>query len=128
MKVNFLFWGCLLAATAVALGAFGAHGFKNILTTTGKAEVFETATRYHFYHSLGLVGIGLWQKSNASREVANRNLVYAGWLFLVGILFFSGALYVLALTGFTKLGMVAPLGGLAFIVGWLLCAKTAINS
>lgn len=120
MKANFLFTGCLLAALAVVIGAFGAHALKPILEGTGKGEVFETAVRYHFYHAFGLIFVWFLQQKNNDKL-----LIYSGLLFIFGIFLFCGSLYVLALTGFTKLGIVAPIGGLAFIAGWLICAKVA---
>lgn len=120
MKVNFLFIGCLLAALAVIVGAFGAHALKATLESTGKGEVFETAVRYHFYHAFALILVWFLQQKNK-----HNLLIYSGLLFLTGIFLFCGSLYILALTGFTKLGMVAPIGGLAFIVAWLICAKVA---
>ena len=102
----------ILGALAVGIGAFGAHGLKEILTETGRAETFETAVKYHFYHSLAIflaIVKPEWKK-----------LTTAAILMAVGILIFSGSLYVLSLTGITWLGAITPLGGLAFIAGWIL--------
>ncbi|SFB41949.1 DUF423 domain-containing protein [Algoriphagus aquimarinus] len=106
----------ILGALAVGIGAFGAHGLKEILAETGRAETFETAVKYHFYHSLAIFLIGIlaivkpeWKKLRTSAI-----------LMAVGILIFSGSLYVLSLTGITWLGAITPLGGLAFIAGWIL--------
>lgn len=106
----------ILGACAVGIGAFGAHGLKEILTETGRVETFETAVKYHFYHSLAIFLIGIlalvtpeWKK-----------LSTAAILMTVGILIFSGSLYVLSLTGITWLGAITPLGGIAFIAGWIL--------
>ena len=108
---------------AVGIGAFGAHGLKEILAETGRADTFETAVKYHFYHSLALFLIGIlalvkptWNKLNS-----------AAILMMVGILVFSGSLYVLSLTGITWLGAITPLGGVAFIVGWILVFLAASN-
>jgi uncharacterized membrane protein YgdD (TMEM256/DUF423 family) len=117
MSKKILIIATALLALAVSVGAFGAHALKNILLETGKTEVFETAVRYHFYHSFGLLFIGIMLQKNS-----HRFLHYASYLFVIGILIFCGSLYTLALTGFTKLGMLAPIGGLSFILGWLLCA------
>ncbi len=106
----------IFGAIAVGIGAFGAHGLKDILAETGRAETFETAVKYHFYHSLSLFMIGIlalvkptWNKLNT-----------AALLIVLGILIFSGSLYILSLTGITWLGAVTPLGGVAFIAGWIL--------
>ena len=108
--------GCASAAVAVGLGAFGAHGLRarlgpDLLTT------FEIGVRYQMYHALGLLAVGLalarWPSSAS---------VLAGWLFIGGTLLFSGSLYVLALSGLRWLGAVTPLGGAAFIAGWIVLA------
>lgn len=113
----------LLAAAAVMLGAFGAHGLKAKLTPD-QLQVFETGVKYQFYHALGLFLLGLLLPQHSSNPL----LVYAGYAFMVGILLFSGSLYLLAnktllgIEGWRWLGPVTPLGGLSFIVGWLLLA------
>ena len=108
---------------AVGIGAFGAHGLKEILTETGRAETFEIAVKYHFYHSLALFLIGIL----ALVKPTWNKLSSAAILMMVGILVFSGSLYVLSLTGITWLGAVTPLGGVAFIVGWILVFLAASN-
>ncbi len=122
---NFLLSGTIILAFAVIIGAFGAHALKIVLSETGKSEVFETAVRYHFYHGFALLFVGLlMQKAETDNHTTNKTniLKWAGNTFLVGLFLFCGSLYTLSLTGFTKLGMVAPLGGFAFIVSWFLCA------
>jgi len=106
----------ILGALAVGIGAFGAHGLKEILAETGRAETFETAVKYHFYHSLAIFLIGLL----AIVKPEWKKLTTAAILMVVGILIFSGSLYVLSLTGITWLGAITPLGGVAFIAGWVL--------
>lgn len=106
----------ILGALAVGIGAFGAHGLKEILAETGRAETFETGVKYHFYHSLALLLIGLL----ATVKPEWGKLSLAAILMVVGILIFSGSLYILSLTGITWLGAITPLGGLAFIGGWIL--------
>jgi uncharacterized membrane protein YgdD (TMEM256/DUF423 family) len=100
----------------VALGAFAAHGLKVTLTPDMLA-VFETGVRYQMYHAFALFaaawGWARWQ---------GRVFVIAGWLFVAGIAIFSGSLYLLALTGTRWLGAITPLGGLAFLAGWLCLA------
>lgn len=122
---NFLLSGTIILAFAVIIGAFGAHALKTVLSETGKSEVFETAVRYHFYHGFALLFVGLFMQKTETNNKINKEikvLKFAGNAFLIGIFIFCGSLYTLSLTGFTKLGMVAPLGGLAFIVAWFLCA------
>ena len=108
---------------AVGIGAFGAHGLKEILAETGRADTFETAVKYHFYHSLALFLIGILALVKPTWNKLNR----AAILMMVGILVFSGSLYVLSLTGITWLGAITPLGGVAFIVGWILVFLAASN-
>jgi len=106
--------GALLAASGVAAGAFGAHALKEILDAP-MLQVFETATRYLMYHAFGLC-IVAW----AIDRYPAQGLQKSGWLFLVGMLLFSGSLYGVSLAGIRWLGAVTPVGGLAFIIGWLL--------
>lgn len=106
----------ILGALAVGIGAFGAHGLKEILAETGRAETFETGVKYHFYHGLALFLIGIL----AIIKPEWKKLSLAAILMVVGIIVFSGSLYVLSLTGITWLGAITPLGGLAFIGGWIL--------
>jgi uncharacterized membrane protein YgdD (TMEM256/DUF423 family) len=106
----------IFGVLAVGIGAFGAHGLKEILTETGRAETFETAVKYHFYHSLAIFLIGIL----AVVKPEWRKLSIAAIMMVVGILIFSGSLYVLSLSGITWLGAITPLGGVAFIAGWIL--------
>ena len=99
---------------SVALGAFAAHGLKSHLSPEMLAA-FEAGVRYQMYHSLALLVAGY-----AARDSALRQFSYAGWLFVAGIVLFSGSLYALAATGITWLGAVTPFGGLAFLAGWCL--------
>lgn len=115
--------GALLGAAAVMLGAFGAHALKGRLTADAMA-VYRTAVEYHFYHALGLALVG----AVAMRLPDSITLAAAGWAMLAGLLLFSGSLYVLALTGARWLGMVTPIGGLAFIAAWLLFAWAVLRS
>lgn len=105
----------IFGALAVGIGAFGAHGLKAILEETGRIETFETAVKYHFYHSLGLFLIGIL----ALVKPDWKGLGFAAISMIIGILIFSGSLYFLSLTGITWLGAITPLGGVAFILGWL---------
>lgn len=112
-------------ALGVLLGAFGAHGLEARLEELGRVATFETATLYHLVHAAVLVGIacGIDQAQDRGRR---RRLERAGVWFLAGIVLFSGSLYVLALTDATWLGMVAPFGGTAFVVGWILVARAGL--
>jgi uncharacterized membrane protein YgdD (TMEM256/DUF423 family) len=105
----------VFGAIAVGIGAFGAHGLKPMLESTGRLETFETAVKYQFYHSLALFALGIWTSVNP--ELKKTALSF--WGFTLGILIFSGSLYVLCLSGVTWLGAITPIGGVAFIVGWL---------
>ena len=105
----------LLGALGVAVGAFGAHGLRKMLEETGRFDTFETAVRYQFYHTLALLAVGILLAVRPDI----RGLSLTAWLFLGGILLFSGSLYTLCFTGITKMGAVAPIGGLLLIAGWL---------
>ncbi len=108
--------GAALMLLDVALGAFAAHGLKGRLAPESLA-IWETGARYQAYHALALILTGMLLSRAPSRAVAA-----AGWCFLIGIFLFSGSLYLLAVTGWRRLGMVTPLGGLAFLAGWALLA------
>ncbi len=105
----------IFGALAVGIGAFGAHGLKPTLEAAGRLETFETAVKYHFYHALALLVLGVW--TSVKPELKKTALSF--WGFTLGILIFSGSLYVLCLSGVTWLGAITPLGGVAFILGWL---------
>jgi uncharacterized membrane protein YgdD (TMEM256/DUF423 family) len=113
---RFLALGSILAGLGVAAGAFGAHALKDILDPP-MLQVFETATRYVMYHAFGLCIVS-W----AIDRYPEQRLEKSGWLFLIGILLFSGSLYVVSLAGIRWVGAVTPIGGLAFMTGWLLLA------
>ena len=103
-------WSALLS---VAAGAFGAHALRSRLTPE-YLTVFETAARYQMYHALGLLAVA-WAVSRWPGGMGQ----WAGWLFVVGTVLFCGSLYALALTGARWLGVIAPVGGFAFMAGWL---------
>jgi uncharacterized membrane protein YgdD (TMEM256/DUF423 family) len=119
MKI-FVMLGSLSAFLGVALGAFGAHGLKTKVNPE-MLNVWETAVLYHLVHAIGLLMIGIL--CHLMPDVAL--LRNAGWAILVGSVLFSGSLYVLVLTGVKPLGMITPLGGVAFLAGWLLLALGA---
>jgi uncharacterized membrane protein YgdD (TMEM256/DUF423 family) len=128
MHKQYLVTAAWLAAFTVALGAFGAHGLKAILTPASLAT-FETGVRYQFYHvfALAITGI-LW------KEYPGKLLLVAGRFFILGILFFSGSLYlltfltVLGISDFHWVGAITPLGGLFFILGWFLLGLSILRS
>jgi uncharacterized membrane protein YgdD (TMEM256/DUF423 family) len=107
--------GALDAAVAVAAGAFGAHALRERLDDRA-LEIFETAARYQMYHALAIILCGI---------LASRGAITAGWIFQVGIVIFSGSLYALSLSGVKILGAITPIGGLAFLIGWVWLAWTA---
>ncbi len=113
---------CFSGFLAVAIGAFGAHALKAHLILIGKPEVFETASKYHFYHSFLLLLIGILQFNFKTKLLS-----YAAYAIIFGILLFCGALYVLALTGVGLLGALAPVGGVFLLVGWFLVGKAVTD-
>jgi uncharacterized membrane protein YgdD (TMEM256/DUF423 family) len=102
-----------MGAVSVCIGAFGAHALKPSLLESGRLETFELAVRYQFYHALALFGVGILLQQRDARA-----LHYSALFFLLGILFFSGSLYLLCFTGIGILGAVTPIGGIFFILGW----------
>lgn len=106
--------GAIAGALAVSIGAFGAHGLKAILLENQRTETFELAVRYHFYHTFAMLLTGLFMEFFDERK-----LRWASLSFLIGIFIFSGSLYVLSVTGITWLGAITPIGGVAFILGWV---------
>ena len=118
---------CVLAAAvalaaAVGLGAFGAHAVKNRLAPELLA-VYQTAVQYHFWHALGLLGVGILM----AQWPTVRALAWSAWLLIAGLFFFCGSLYALALTGTSWLGVLTPIGGAAFIAAWLVLAWVALR-
>lgn len=111
---TFFVIGSVSGFLSVVLGAFAAHGLKSQLSAE-MLSAFETGVRYQMYHSLALFVVGYALGIYARREFA-----IAGWFFVGGILLFSGSLYALAMTETTWLGAVTPLGGLAFLSGWVV--------
>ena len=105
----------LFGALGVAIGAFGAHALHDMLVRAGRLDTFETAVRYQFYHALALLAAGvLWAARPELRALGTTGALWAG-----GIVVFSGSLYALCFTGITKLGAVAPIGGLLLLGGWV---------
>ena len=114
--------GAVLGALAVVLGAFGAHGLEDYLVEHGQTANYETAVRYQMYHALALILVGML----AERRPATA-LRVAGWCFLGGSIVFCGALYAIALAQIKQLGMVAPIGGMLLIVGWVAVAVSSLQ-
>ena len=136
--------GAISAALAVAFGAFGAHALEGRVPAD-MLVTYETGARYHFYHSLGLVCVGLLAllrgahagpaatgpanvAGNTPPDPANLRLRWSAALMITGIVLFSGSLYTLALTGMRWLGAVTPLGGVSFLAAWALLAWAALDS
>ncbi len=119
----FLSLAAISGFLAVSIGAFGAHGLESVLSTDSM-RTYQTGVQYHFYHTLALFGVGLL----AMQIEPGRLLSIAGWAFVVGILLFSGSLYILSISGIRWLGAITPLGGLAFLVGWGCLFWLAITS
>jgi uncharacterized membrane protein YgdD (TMEM256/DUF423 family) len=105
---------------AIVIGTFGAHSLENILVENNRVETFETALQYHFYHTLALLFISV-----LFQYKSNSYLKWVVYLFVIGIVIFSGSLYVLALTNITLLGAITPFGGLSFIAGWIVLFLSA---
>ena len=103
-----------MAGLAVAIGAFASHALRSMLEATNRMETFETGVKYQFYHAIGLIILGLLMQ-----KFDHRMFTWAGYSFTIGIILFSGSLYVLCLTGVTKWGVITPLGGVAFLIGWI---------
>ncbi|EXF46850.1 small membrane protein [Pseudomonas sp. BAY1663] len=112
----YLVLAALFGFSGVALGAFAAHGLKNRLSVDYLA-IFQTAVHYQLIHALALFGVAL-----LALQLPSRLLAWAGGLFILGTVLFSGSLYLLTLTGVGKLGIVTPLGGTAFLAGWACLA------
>ena len=119
MHKGFIKTAALLGAFSVALGAFAAHGLKQMLSTEN-LQIFETAVRYQFYHVFALLAVGILYK-----EFPGKFMLWAGKLFIAGIIIFSGSLYLLCYVKHNQmplnwLGAITPFGGAAFIAGWVM--------
>ena len=112
----------LFGFLSVLIGAFGAHGLEGVLIENQRLETYKTAVNYQFYHTLALLLVGVLMMSNPSKY-----LIRSAKMFVYGILFFSGSLYLLSLTNYTLIGVVTPIGGLFFIFGWLALYKSFSN-
>ncbi|MBV9761358.1 MAG: DUF423 domain-containing protein [Acidobacteriaceae bacterium] len=119
--MNWIAGGALLMAAAIAAGAFGAHGLKNRLDAYSMS-VYEKAVFYHFVNALGILIVALLARVQAITPAGQARVA---WLLFIGIVVFSGSLYTLAISGVRILGAITPVGGLAFIAGWILLAYEA---
>jgi uncharacterized membrane protein YgdD (TMEM256/DUF423 family) len=124
MKQLFLTLAAILGASGVAAGAFGTHSLRGQLSERA-IEIFEVGTRYQMYHALALLAVAILLNNSPQ---PNKTLVVSGWLFITGILLFSGSLYALSLTNAINLGMITPLGGAALIAGWIALAVSSVES
>lgn len=128
MHKGFVTTGAILGAVAVALGAFGAHGLKKIVDAE-TVQTFQTAVQYQMYHSLALLLAGLLYERCSQKLVRT-----SGVLFVIGIILFSGSLYVLAAgraggsNSFDKAGIITPFGGISFIAGWVFLFLAGMKS
>ena len=113
--------GSILCGVGVLFGAFGAHGLRGRIDTDMLA-VFETGVRYHLIHGLGVIAVAF-----AMTRWPSAGVTSAGWLFVVGIVIFSGSLYLMAVTNARWLGAITPIGGLCFLMGWGALAVTALR-
>jgi uncharacterized membrane protein YgdD (TMEM256/DUF423 family) len=118
---NILLAGTIFMVLAVSLGAFGAHALKKVLSTEMLA-IYQTGVEYQFYHSLGLLLIGL-----IGFQVKSKLIGWSGILLIAGIVVFSGSLYVLTLSGIKAFGAITPVGGLSFIAGWICLAVALLK-
>ena len=119
----FLGFAAILAGLSVAAGAFASHALKEKLTERA-LEIFETGAKYQMYHSLALLLVAVLL---SRAEASQTSLIAAGFAFIIGIGIFSGCLYGLSLSGINWLGAITPLGGVAFLVGWVCLAIAAWN-
>ncbi len=129
MSKIFMILGAAFGAMSVGMGAFGAHGLRSKVTSGALEprllEVWETAAQYQMYHALALVALALLLQHTQTSSAAGP---IAGWSFVIGVALFSGSLYVMTLTGLKWLGAITPLGGTAFIIGWIALAVVAARA
>ncbi|NUK29991.1 DUF423 domain-containing protein [Parageobacillus sp. VR-IP] len=119
---TFVFLGALNAFLAVALGAFGAHGLEGKIPDR-YFEIWKTAVQYQMFHALGLLAVGLLLGKFPQAGLIS----IAGWMMFVGIVLFSGSLYVLSVTQIKPLGAITPFGGVAFLIAWVLIGYAAMK-
>lgn len=115
--------GLVAALLAVVVGAFGAHALHSLLLENGRVQTFSTANDYHFYHAFGLILVGIL---HAQFEPGSL-LLWAGKLMLLGMIIFSGSLYILSISNVASLGAVTPLGGALLVAAWSLCVMALVK-
>jgi uncharacterized membrane protein YgdD (TMEM256/DUF423 family) len=113
MRQKFIVLAASLGFLGVTLGAFGAHALESTLESNGHEDTFRTATQYHLIHTLALFAVA-WLIDSYPEKL----ITWAGYLFILGIVFFSGSLYLLSIFDWTFMGAIAPIGGIAFLGGW----------
>ena len=118
----FLIAGAVNALLSVAFGAFGAHMLEGRVADK-YLDTWQTAVQYQMFHAVGLMVVGILMSSSLIGTLGS--LSWAGYLMLAGIIIFSGSLYVLSLTGISILGAITPIGGVAFIIGWIMLIVAA---
>ena len=121
-NTNLLLLGAINGFVAVAAGAFGAHGLKTHISAE-RLATWETAAHYQLVHSVMMVVVAMAMESRSD----SRRMSSVGWLFLAGIILFSGSLYALSLSGFRILGIITPFGGVSLLLGWLMLAACAFK-
>ncbi|WP_391557970.1 DUF423 domain-containing protein [Robertmurraya sp.] len=119
---TFIILGAINAFLAVALGAFGAHGLEGRVEQK-YLEIWKTGVTYQMFHATGLLIVGVL----LGRLPANALLSWSGWMMVIGIILFSGSLYVMTLTKISILGAITPLGGLSFLAAWILIVVAAVK-
>ena len=124
--MNWAFCGSIAMAVAIILGAFGAHGLKKRLDNE-RLNWWQTGAQYHMIAALGLFAVASVRFMNQSNQEVQAGVDISGWLILLGIVFFSGSLYIMALTGIRKLGAITPIGGLLWIIGWIRLAMVTLT-
>ncbi|MES2626097.1 MAG: DUF423 domain-containing protein [Pseudomonadota bacterium] len=122
MKYPFLFFAALNGFLVVALGAFGAHALEDRINVV-MLDVYHTAVQYQMFHTLAFVAIHV-----LARDMPAHSFTFISRLFIAGIAFFSGSLYLLALTSVTWLGMITPIGGVLLLAGWFMLAKASYGN
>jgi uncharacterized membrane protein YgdD (TMEM256/DUF423 family) len=111
--MNYLLIGAMSGCLVVIMGAFGAHALNELLDDYGKS-IYNKAVLYHMFHSIAILILGLINKIQPEIQLS-----MAGWSFVFGIILFSGSLYIIAITGIKSLGIITPIGGILFIIGWV---------
>ncbi len=122
MRKLFLASGALFGAFGVMIGAFGAHALRPMLEASGRFDTFETAVRYQFYHALALLVVGILSQNSEEKLIK-----YSGIFLLAGLIIFSGSLYTICFSGITSFGIIAPIGGILLVIGWLLLFYSIIK-